>query len=99
LPRRPTEIRQWRVEPRQDFRRDRQRSLSLRHVGPEQARQRCLQAVADVDAKERDAVDKLQKLIVESLGQQLNGQKQFSYDPSGFVYSRDVPLRSIIAAA
>ena len=55
--------------------------------------------MADVDAKERDAVDKLQKLIAESLGQQLNGQVKLSYDPSGFVYTLDVPLRSIIAAA
>jgi two-component sensor histidine kinase len=37
--------------------------------------------------------------MMESLGQQLNGQVQLSYDPSGFVYSLDVPLRSIIAAA
>jgi hypothetical protein len=35
------------VEPRQDFRRDRRRSLSLRHAGREPARQRCLQALAD----------------------------------------------------
>jgi len=47
LPRRPTEIQRGRVEPRQDFRRDRRRSLSLRHAGREQARQRCLQALAD----------------------------------------------------
>jgi two-component sensor histidine kinase/ActR/RegA family two-component response regulator len=37
--------------------------------------------------------------MMESLGQQLNGQVQLSYDPSGFIYSLDVPLRSIIAAA
>jgi two-component sensor histidine kinase len=37
--------------------------------------------------------------IMESLGQQLNGQVQLSYDPSGFVHSLDVPLRSIVAAA
>ncbi len=37
--------------------------------------------------------------MMESLGQQLNGQVQLSYEPSGFVYSLDVPLRSIIAAA
>lgn len=36
--------------------------------------------------------------MMESLGQQLNGQVQLSYDPSGFVYSLDVPLNSIIAA-
>ncbi len=37
--------------------------------------------------------------MMESLGQQLNGQVQLSYDPSGFVYVLDVPLGSIIAAA
>jgi len=37
--------------------------------------------------------------MMESLGQQLNGQVKLTYDPSGFVYSLDVPLRSIIAAA
>jgi len=37
--------------------------------------------------------------MMESLGQQLNGQVKLSYAPSGFVYSLDVPLRSIIAAA
>jgi two-component sensor histidine kinase/CheY-like chemotaxis protein len=36
--------------------------------------------------------------MMESLGQQLNGQVQLSYDPSGFVYFLDVPLSSIIAA-
>ncbi|WP_407158220.1 phage integrase central domain-containing protein [Bradyrhizobium sp. STM 3557] len=35
------------MEPRQDFRRDRWRSRSLRHAGREQARQSCLQALAD----------------------------------------------------
>ena len=37
--------------------------------------------------------------MIESLGQQLNGQVRLTYDPSGFVYSLDVPLCSIIAAA
>jgi two-component sensor histidine kinase/CheY-like chemotaxis protein len=37
--------------------------------------------------------------MMESLGQQLNGQVQLSYEPSGFVYSLDVPLRSIISTA
>ena len=37
--------------------------------------------------------------MMESLGQQLNGQVQLSYDPFGFVYSLDVPLGSIVAAA
>jgi two-component sensor histidine kinase/CheY-like chemotaxis protein len=36
--------------------------------------------------------------MMESLGQQLNGLVQLTYDPSGFVYVLDVPLRSIIAA-
>jgi two-component sensor histidine kinase/CheY-like chemotaxis protein len=36
--------------------------------------------------------------MIESLGQQLNGQVQLTYDPSGFVYFLDVPLSSIIAA-
>jgi two-component sensor histidine kinase/CheY-like chemotaxis protein len=36
--------------------------------------------------------------MMESLGQQLNGQVQLTYDPSGFVYFLDVPLSSIIAA-
>jgi hypothetical protein len=35
------------VEPGQDFRRDRRRPLSLRHAKPEQARQRCVQTLAD----------------------------------------------------
>jgi two-component sensor histidine kinase/ActR/RegA family two-component response regulator len=37
--------------------------------------------------------------MMESLGQQLNGQVRLSYEPSGFVYSLDVPLSSIIATA
>jgi two-component sensor histidine kinase/CheY-like chemotaxis protein len=36
--------------------------------------------------------------MMESLGQQLNGHVQLTYDPSGFVYFLDVPLSSIIAA-
>ena len=36
--------------------------------------------------------------MMGSLGQQLNGQVQLSYDPSGFIYALDVPLGSIIAA-
>jgi hypothetical protein len=35
---------------------------------------------------------------MESLGQQLNGQVQLAYEPSGFIHSLDVPLSSIIAA-
>lgn len=37
--------------------------------------------------------------MMESLGQQLNGRVQLTYDPSGFVYFLDVPLGSIVAAA
>jgi two-component sensor histidine kinase/CheY-like chemotaxis protein len=37
--------------------------------------------------------------MMESLGQQLNGQVRLSYAPSGFVYTLDVPLGSLIAAA
>jgi two-component sensor histidine kinase/CheY-like chemotaxis protein len=36
--------------------------------------------------------------MMESLGQQLNGQVQLSYEPSGFAYFLDVPLGSILAA-
>jgi two-component sensor histidine kinase/DNA-binding NarL/FixJ family response regulator len=37
--------------------------------------------------------------MMESLGPQLNGRVQLTYDPSGFVYFLDVPLGSIIANA
>ena len=37
--------------------------------------------------------------MMESLGQQLNGQVQLCYAPTGFVYALDVPLGSLIAAA
>ena len=37
--------------------------------------------------------------MMESLGLQLNGQVRLAYDPSGFVYSLDVPLGSVIAVA
>jgi len=37
--------------------------------------------------------------MMESLGQQLSGQVHLAYEPSGFVYSLDVPLNSVIAAA
>ena len=36
--------------------------------------------------------------MMESLGQQLRGQVQLTYDPSGFVYALDVPLGSVVAA-
>ncbi len=37
--------------------------------------------------------------MMETLGQQLNGQVQLTYAPTGFVYALDVPLGSLIAAA
>jgi two-component sensor histidine kinase len=37
--------------------------------------------------------------MMESLGQQLNGQVQLAYEPSGFIYSLDVPLGSVAANA
>ena len=37
--------------------------------------------------------------MMESLGQQLNGQVQLAYEPGGFIYSLDVPLSSVAAAA
>jgi two-component sensor histidine kinase/CheY-like chemotaxis protein len=36
--------------------------------------------------------------MMESLGQQLNGQMRLAYEPSGFIYTLDVPLGSLIAA-
>ena len=35
--------------------------------------------------------------MMRSLGQQLNGQVDLTYEPSGFVYRLDVPLGSIAA--
>jgi hypothetical protein len=35
--------------------------------------------------------------MMESLGQQLNGHVQLTYDPGGFIYTLEVPLASIIA--
>jgi len=35
--------------------------------------------------------------MMESLGQQLNGRVQLAYEPSGFIYSLDVPLGSVRA--
>jgi two-component sensor histidine kinase/CheY-like chemotaxis protein len=37
--------------------------------------------------------------MMESIGQQLNGQVRLAYEPSGFIYALDVPLGSIRAAA
>jgi two-component sensor histidine kinase len=37
--------------------------------------------------------------MMKSLGQQLNGKVQLAYPPAGFIYSLDVPLGSIAAAA
>lgn len=36
--------------------------------------------------------------MMESLGQQLNGQVMLRYEPSGFVYALDVPLAALIAS-
>jgi two-component sensor histidine kinase/CheY-like chemotaxis protein len=36
--------------------------------------------------------------MMESLGQQLHGQVQLTYEPSGFIYTLDVPLSSVSAA-
>jgi two-component sensor histidine kinase len=35
--------------------------------------------------------------MMESLGQQLNGQVGLVYDPAGFIYSLNVPLSSVLA--
>ena len=35
--------------------------------------------------------------MIGSLGQQLNGQVQLDYEPTGFVYTLDVPLSSLMA--
>jgi two-component sensor histidine kinase len=35
--------------------------------------------------------------LMGSLGQQLSGEVQIAYEPSGFIYSLDVPLSSLIA--
>ncbi len=37
--------------------------------------------------------------MMESIGQQLKGQVQLAYEPGGFIYSLDVPLGSVAAAA
>jgi two-component sensor histidine kinase len=37
--------------------------------------------------------------MMKSLGQQLNGQVHLVYEPSGFIYSLDVPLGSVAAVA
>jgi two-component sensor histidine kinase len=36
--------------------------------------------------------------MMESLGQQLNGHVQLTYDPGGFIYNVEMPLASIVAA-
>jgi hypothetical protein len=36
---------------------------------------------------------------MKSLGHQLNGQVQLSYEPLGFIYSLDVPLGSVAPPA
>jgi hypothetical protein len=35
--------------------------------------------------------------MMESLGQQLNGQVRLALEPSGFIYTLAVPLGSLIA--
>ena len=37
--------------------------------------------------------------MMESLGQQLNGNVQLAYEPSGFIYSLNVPLASLAVGA
>jgi len=37
--------------------------------------------------------------MMESLAQQLHGQVRLAYEPSGFIYTLDVPLSSVMAAA
>ncbi|EJN09893.1 signal transduction histidine kinase [Bradyrhizobium sp. YR681] len=37
--------------------------------------------------------------MIESLGQQLSGQVHLAYEPRGFAYRLDVPLKSVVAAA
>ena len=37
--------------------------------------------------------------MMRSLGQQLNGQVKLAYEPSGFIYSLDVPLSSVAETA
>jgi two-component sensor histidine kinase/DNA-binding NarL/FixJ family response regulator len=37
--------------------------------------------------------------LIGSLGQQLRGQVQLDYDPTGFVYALDVPMASLVAPA
>jgi two-component sensor histidine kinase len=36
--------------------------------------------------------------LIETLGRQLKGNVQLTYDPSGFVYALDVPIASLISA-
>jgi two-component sensor histidine kinase len=36
--------------------------------------------------------------MMGSLGQQLNGQVQFAYKRTGFIYALDVPLKSLMAS-
>jgi hypothetical protein len=35
--------------------------------------------------------------MIEALGQQLNGLVHLAYEPSGFAYRLDVPLKSVMA--
>jgi two-component sensor histidine kinase len=37
--------------------------------------------------------------LIETLGKQLKGDVQLTYQPAGFVYAIDVPLTSLTSAA
>jgi hypothetical protein len=37
--------------------------------------------------------------MIASLGQQLKGEVQLAYEPSGFIYTLNVPLSSLTAKA
>lgn len=37
--------------------------------------------------------------LIETLGKQLNGDVQLTYQPAGFVYAIDVPLASLTSPA
>jgi two-component sensor histidine kinase len=37
--------------------------------------------------------------LIGSLGQQLKGEVRLAYEPSGFVYTLDVPMTSLVAPA
>jgi len=37
--------------------------------------------------------------LIGSLGQQLKGEVRLAYEPTGFVYTMDVPMTSLVAPA